>query len=63
MQTTLYDDPTLDAAVSMEVEDKQCAVCTRRRVLSEGGATCGVGHVYPFCKRSRDGFELDAGGF
>lgn len=55
-------DPTLEGAQQMEIQERGCAVCERRRVLSTGELRCGVGKRFPFCRADKKkGFRLDVG--
>ncbi|MDH5189432.1 MAG: hypothetical protein OEW37_10815 [Rhodospirillaceae bacterium] len=57
----LHKDPTLEAASALEIAQKGCAVCARRRQLSSGKLLCAIGKKFPFC-RGGNGFKLDTGG-
>jgi len=59
MTQALYNDPTLEAAQRLEIQEKRCDVCERAIWLSTGGSVCSQGKKFPFCKSDRKhGFRL-----
>lgn len=57
----LYRDPTLERAVAMEIREKGCAACTRRREVFDGAYECTVNKTFPKCRGKKNGFQLDEG--
>jgi len=59
-QTLFYhNDPTLEGAQRMEINEKGCAICDRAQWLSTGKSVCTKGKKFPFCKSDRkNGFRL-----
>ncbi|MBL4709739.1 MAG: hypothetical protein JKY48_15000 [Flavobacteriales bacterium] len=62
MNDAVYNDPTFNAAVAMEVREKRgCGVCIRRVQLMPQQFACGVNKRFPACKREFKGFVYDEG--
>jgi len=58
----LYANPTLDAAVNMEIREKKgCGVCVRSNTVMPGVYVCQVNKQFPRCRREKKGFEYDEG--
>ena len=58
---TQHRDPTFEAACRLEINEKGCAVCMRRRVVFNDEYACDTGLVFPFCRVNKKGFILDEG--
>lgn len=56
-----YQNPTLEAAIRMEVVEKKCGCCVRGTEVIRGAYVCKGNKKWPFCKREKNGFEYDEG--
>ena len=62
MSLALHKDPTFERVAAMEIRERKCRVCTRRRELSTGAVLCGTGKRFPLCRSDKkNGFKLDMG--
>lgn len=57
-----YANPTLNAAIRMEMREKKCGCCTRSVEVIRGAFICKVNKQFPRCKGEVKGFDYDDGG-
>jgi hypothetical protein len=56
-----YANPTLEAAVRMEVQQKKSGCCVRSQQVMGNIYLCTVNKTFPRCRREKKGFLYDAG--